>query len=181
MWAKIFTRKFSKNTCRRSIHQEIKPLKPEDFDDIFGGPPRCVFSRHSSVDPSDDNMFHSPVRHSVDKNFRKLPEFKIFSSISNSGMPRKMAVPCGEEFDEVRRSKLDTTSVLNSESEFSPPTSEDDDYSKLRLELHCSYSELNNFYFYFYLVINKLVICMLLKKYHLFAFLYYYFSCNKKN
>ncbi|XP_074332828.1 uncharacterized protein LOC141670740 isoform X2 [Apium graveolens] len=131
MWAKIFTRKSTKNTCRRSIHPKIKPLQPEDFDDIFGGPPRCVFSRHSSVvdDPSDDNMFHNPVRHSVERNVRNLPEFKIFSSISNSGMPCKIAAPCGEMFSEIRRSKLDTTLVLNSESEFSPATSEDDAYS----------------------------------------------------
>ncbi|KAK1368988.1 hypothetical protein POM88_035080 [Heracleum sosnowskyi] len=70
MWAKIFTRKSTKNTCRRSIHHEIKPLKPEDFDDIFGEPPRCIFSRHSSVvdEPSDyfdDDMF---LRHGAEKN-----------------------------------------------------------------------------------------------------------------
>ena len=126
MFAKIFSRKSTKNTCRSSIHREIKPLKPEDFDDVFGGPPRHVFPRRTS-DYFYDDMFHNPVRHSVDLNGRELPKF-IISTPSG----------CGSE---VFRGG-DTTSVLNSE-EFSPPTSEDDinspfDDSKLRSvgELH---------------------------------------------
>nr|XP_017216995.1 PREDICTED: auxilin-related protein 2-like isoform X1 [Daucus carota subsp. sativus] len=112
MFAKIFSRKSTKNTCRSSFHREIKPLKPEDFDDVFGGPPRHVFPGRTSEYFYDD-MFHNPVRHSVDLNGRELPKFIISTSRG-----------CGSE---VFRGG-DTTSVLNSE-EFSPPTSDDDVYS----------------------------------------------------
>lgn len=144
-----FRRQPTQNTQRRSFHRESKALQPEDFDDVFGGPPRTVSSRQYSAGEYDgpdyfyDDIFSNPVRIGGEKGSRKLPEFRIPAGerISATAGGRRSEEFCGDflrmDFNEIRRSrsrsksKSSSASVLSSEgfSPFRPPISDDDVFS----------------------------------------------------
>ncbi|KAL1833999.1 hypothetical protein ACET3Z_003650 [Daucus carota] len=144
-----FRRISTDKTSRRSFHRESKPLHPEDFDDVFGGPPRTVSSRQFSggeFDRSDhfyDDIFRNPVRVGAEKGSRKLPEFRIPGGEGGSACAggRRSQEFCSDflrmDFNEVRRSRSrsksnsSSASVLSSEefSPFRPPLSDDDPFS----------------------------------------------------
>ncbi|KAL8108361.1 uncharacterized protein LOC141671940 [Apium graveolens] len=137
-----FRRKPTEKTSRRSFHRDSKPLHPQDFDDVFGGPPRTVSSRQfdRSVYLYDD-IFHNPVRIGTEKGSRKLPEFQIPATQRGSAGSggRRSEEFCSDflrmDFNEVRRSRSrsksnsSSASVLSTEecSPFRPPIISDDD------------------------------------------------------
>lgn len=128
----------TEQTLRRSFHRESKPLHPEDFDDVFGGPPRTLsFRQFDRSDYFYDDIFRNPVRTGAEKGSRKLPEFRIPAAEGG----RRSEEFCGDflrmDFREVRRSRSrsksnsSSASVLSTEeySPFRPPISDDDVFS----------------------------------------------------
>lgn len=133
-----YRRKPTDKTSRRSFHRDSNPLHPEDFDDVFGGPPRTVSSRQ--FDRSDyfyDDIFRNPVRIGAENGRRTLPEFQIPAGAGG----RRSEEFCSDflrmDFNEVRRSRSrsksnsSSASVLSTEeySPFRPPISDDDVFS----------------------------------------------------
>lgn len=141
-----FRRKPTQKTSRRSFHRDSKPLHPQDFDDVFGGPPRTIsFRQFDRSDYFYDDIFQNPVRIGTEKGSRKLPEFQIPAaergSVGAGGGGRRSEEFCGDffkmDFNEVRRSRSrsksnsSSASVLSTEecSPFRPPISDDDVFS----------------------------------------------------
>lgn len=139
-----FRRTPTGKASRRSFHRDSKPLHPEDFDDVFGGPPRTVsFRQFDRSDYFYDDIFQNPVRIGTEKGSRKLPEFQIPASERGSvgAGGRRSEEFCGEflkmDFNEVRRSRSrsksnsSSASVLSTEecSPFRPQISDDDVFS----------------------------------------------------
>ncbi|KAK1368987.1 hypothetical protein POM88_035079 [Heracleum sosnowskyi] len=139
-----FRRKPTEKTSRRSFHRDSRPLHPEDFDDVFGGPPRTVsFRQFDRSDYFYDDIFRNPVRIGAAKSCRKLPEFQIPAGERDSAgeVGRRSEEFCADflrmDFSEVRRSRSrsksnsSSASVLSTEeySPFRPPISDDDFFS----------------------------------------------------
>ncbi|KAK9064317.1 hypothetical protein SSX86_015697 [Deinandra increscens subsp. villosa] len=124
-------------------------LDPEDFDDVFGGPPRSVLSRQYSVDGDFakaaaaatgvlfEDMFRKPNRSD-----RTLPEFRIPGSKSGGGCrseeefysdifgnSRRSRSRSESQTCSYTKSKSNSSSILSSEelSPFRPAVGDDDD------------------------------------------------------
>lgn len=128
-------RKSTEHTSTKPFSGEPTPLDPEDFDDVFGGPPRTVlsrkFSRGDMQDLSYEHIFRKQEKFiSPAITGRNLPEFRIpASGVGKRGEEFYVDV-FGNETEESRRcrsrskskttnSKSNSSSVLSSE-EFSP-------------------------------------------------------------
>ncbi|KAL7592314.1 uncharacterized protein LOC111880684 [Lactuca sativa] len=149
---------------RRSADEADRPngdcgyesLDPEDFDDVFGGPPRSVLSRQYSVDADFarsrnlvfEDIFRKPKGY-MDlggRSDRTLPEFRIPESRTGGGERRRTEEEFYSDiFGNSRRSrsrskshtnsnsksKSNSSSILSSEevSPFRPAVVDDDDVS----------------------------------------------------
>ncbi|KAI3800760.1 hypothetical protein L1987_28854 [Smallanthus sonchifolius] len=125
-------------------------LHPDDFDDVFGDPPRTVLSRQFSVEGrSTSFVFEDIFRKSTrctelgGRSDRTLPEFRIpesktgrrlseeefYSDIfGNSRRSRSRSI---SQTNSNSKSKSNSSSILSSEdfSPFRPPVLDDDDVS----------------------------------------------------
>ncbi|MFS7931534.1 putative Chaperone J-domain superfamily [Helianthus anomalus] len=138
-------RRSPENTNRNNIGYGYETLDPEDFDDVFGGPPRSVLARQFSGDGS----FARPTSLVFEDIFRKpnrctdrtLPEFRIPESKSggrlneeefysdifgNSRMSRSRSI---SQTNSNSKSKSNSSSILSSEelSPFRPAVVDSDD------------------------------------------------------
>ncbi|XP_077221103.1 uncharacterized protein LOC143854870 [Tasmannia lanceolata] len=121
------TSDFMRKSCYDLRNSEPETLDPEDFNDVFGGPPRSVFLRQNSGNSSAsfyDEIFRPAEFEVPARNGRNLPEFSIpargrqnegfYDDIFGSGKDRRSR----------SRSKSNSSSVLSSE-DLSPLCSED--------------------------------------------------------
>ncbi|KAI3680897.1 hypothetical protein L6452_35676 [Arctium lappa] len=142
-------RRSTEDTNRQNVYQA---LDPEDFDDVFGGPPRSVLSRQYSVEGDFarsttglvyEDIFRRP-KGSTDyggRSDRTLPEFRIPASRTIGGRRRSEEEFYSDIFGDPRRSRSRSKSQTNSNSKsssilsseelspFRPAVVEDDDVS----------------------------------------------------
>ncbi|KAA8519439.1 hypothetical protein F0562_013686 [Nyssa sinensis] len=117
-------RKSTEETSRRAVLGDTETLDPEDFKDVFGGPPRSVLCRQfSSGDFTRSTFFYEEIFRQPDisspaRRGRNLPEFRIPTS-------RGRVQRCeGEDFysdifgsdEDIRRSRSRSKSKTNSKS-----------------------------------------------------------------
>lgn len=142
-------RKSTEETFRRTFHGESKTLDPEDFDDVFGGPPRSVLARQFSGSEFPrqsffyEDIFRKPERFNPAWSGRSLPAFRIpATGVAGRRSEEFYNDVFGMDFEEIRRSrsrsksktnsksmsKSNSSSVLSSEgfSPFRPAISDDD-------------------------------------------------------
>ncbi|KAK6154845.1 hypothetical protein DH2020_009093 [Rehmannia glutinosa] len=118
---------------RKTISSDGDPLNPDDFADVFGGPPRTILSRQFSAGnfPRSSGFFHEDIfrRAAPEAGIgRKLPQFRIPVGKQASGF-------YGDVFGwDDERSKTSSSSALSSE-ELSPlrPAISDDGYDDVSL------------------------------------------------
>ncbi|XP_074355455.1 uncharacterized protein LOC141695096 isoform X2 [Apium graveolens] len=139
-------RKSTEHASSKLFSGEPTPLDPEDFDDVFGGPPRTVlsrqFSRGDMQSLSYEHIFRKPEKFvSPATTGRNLPEFRIPAAGGGKRVDEFYVDVFRNETEESRRcrsrskskttnSKSNSSSVLSSE-EFSPfqPMISDEDAS----------------------------------------------------
>ncbi|KAK1382005.1 Auxilin-related protein 2 [Heracleum sosnowskyi] len=148
-------RKSTEHASSKPFSGDPKPLDPEDFDDVFGGPPRTVLSRQFSrcdmQNLSYEHIFRRREKFvSPATTGRNLPEFRIPAAGGGRRGDEFYVDVFGNETEESRRcrsrskskttnSKSNSSSVLSSEefSPFRPMMTDEDAYfpvfaSKLR-------------------------------------------------
>ncbi|XP_071715287.1 uncharacterized protein [Rutidosis leptorrhynchoides] len=106
--------------------QNYETLDPEDFDDVFGGPPQSVLSRQYSVEgdyarsTNTSMLFDDIFRKQVTDRDRTLPEFRIPVSETAGGRRKTDDEFYSDIFGNDRmstsRSKSNTNSNSNSKS-----------------------------------------------------------------
>lgn len=121
---------------------EAKTLDPEDFDDVFGGPPRSVLAgQFSGGDLTRSNFFYEDIFLNTAWTGRILPELRIPATEGGGRKSEEFYSDIfGKDLEEMRRSRSrsksktnsksmsNSSSVLSSEdfSPFGPPVSDDD-------------------------------------------------------
>ncbi|KAI3495439.1 hypothetical protein L1887_37779 [Cichorium endivia] len=140
-------RRSTEDTNRQNGARGYEALDPEDFDDVFGGPPRSVLSRQYSVEGDlarsrslvFEDIFRKPNGYMdlEGRSDRTLPEFRI----PEGGRRRSEEEFYSDIFGNSRRSrsrskshtksKSNSSSILSSEelSPFRPAVADDDDVS----------------------------------------------------
>ncbi|CAL5411703.1 unnamed protein product [Camellia sinensis] len=133
-------RSTEETSARRAVFDSQTLLHPDDFTDVFGGPPRTVLSRQFSTadfakssNPFYEEIFRETTAPMIGKG-RNLPEFRIPASRERSD--RFYSDIFGKKNDaDVRRSrsrsKSNSSSVLSSEqlSPLRPEVTAADDFS----------------------------------------------------
>ncbi|CAK9170251.1 unnamed protein product [Ilex paraguariensis] len=136
-------RKSTEETSHRSIFNNSDSLDPEDFNDVFGGPPKTVLCRQFSggdFSRSSNGSFYEEVFRPTEnvaqiKNGRSLPEFRIPAS-GNNRRSQEFYKDIFRSDGDVRSSmsrskstKTSSSSVLSSEelSPLRPVIGENDD------------------------------------------------------
>ncbi|KAK3016196.1 hypothetical protein RJ639_006029 [Escallonia herrerae] len=135
-------RRSTEDTSRRSaISGDSATLCPEDFNDVFGGPPRSVMTHHfpGGTDVPATTFFYEEIFRKTEgtaagRNGRSLPEFRIPASGGDGGGRRNEEFYSdifGKDVEGLRRSRSrskansvaksrsNSSSVLSSE-DFSP-------------------------------------------------------------
>lgn len=148
--------KLSDYPPRRSTGYTVSDV-PQDFTDVFGGPPRTILSHQFATRFSSsskaffyEDIFRQPEK-AADRSGRRLPQFKIPSGKQrNSGFNQRTRQNSSSSsndtfgWDDERelrsrsRSKTSSSSALSSE-ELSPlrPATSDDDVSLFSSKLRC--------------------------------------------
>ncbi|XP_024992373.1 uncharacterized protein LOC112526338 isoform X2 [Cynara cardunculus var. scolymus] len=141
-------RRSTEENNRQNVYEA---LNPEDFDDVFGGPPRSVLSRQYSVEADFarstglvyEDIFRKPKGNTDfgGRSDRTLPEFRIPASRTIGGRRRSEEEFYSDIFGNPRRSRSRSKSQTNSNSKsssilsseelspFRPAVMDDDDVS----------------------------------------------------
>lgn len=99
-------------------------LEPEDFDDVFGGPPRSLLARKLSADFTGNEWFYRQIFQPPEIEIpasvagRRLPEFVIPVERDSDERPWLKSRPCKKGMvKRISRSKSTSSSVLSFEDE----------------------------------------------------------------
>ncbi|XP_077243805.1 uncharacterized protein LOC143884239 [Tasmannia lanceolata] len=136
---------FIRKNCFDLQNSESETLDPEDFKDVFGGPPRSVILRQHSGDFSGcfyEEIFRTPEFKVPARKGRNLPSFQIPAPARGDNRLREGFYEdifgSGEDRRSRSRSKSNSSSVLSSEdlSPLRPSIADDSGFisfgSKLR-------------------------------------------------
>lgn len=153
------TEETSTNRPKQSVFgSDFKPQDPEDFSDVFGGPPRSVLWRQCSGDikprtRSDsfyEEIFQTPESIAPTRSGRNLPVFRIpvrrgglqrsevfYSDVFGSVQDRRSRSRSKSKTNSKSKSKSNSSSVLSSEdmSPLRPAISDDIGFSSFASKL----------------------------------------------